>query len=165
MKRFWKHRTNAGRVVYDRRKNPFTWRDILRIIRKAPNWWYRHLDRDPFPWFLLVLIHVVQLIRDLAISPFDFPRDPPPGGEALTNCLDIVDAFLRDWYSIYLEVDPTWEQFGGGDFGGGGATRPVPECPHTRPVGASQFDIGPCGVSWLVMPFQGHCCSDETEEG
>lgn len=31
---FWKKKTNKGRVVYDRPKNSFTYRDALRIIRK-----------------------------------------------------------------------------------------------------------------------------------
>lgn len=34
--RYWLYKTNRGRVVYDRKKHPFSWRDAARITRQIP---------------------------------------------------------------------------------------------------------------------------------
>jgi hypothetical protein len=35
--KFWLHRTNVGRIVYETTKHPFTWRSIYRICKTNPD--------------------------------------------------------------------------------------------------------------------------------
>jgi hypothetical protein len=49
---YWAHRTKTGRVVYDRPKNNFTWRDVHRIVSQmeTPHFESRNFLRDF--WFM-----------------------------------------------------------------------------------------------------------------
>lgn len=90
---WWAARTKTGRVVYDRPKQPFTWKDVDRITKRL-QW-----DRYQWPAWLVLF----RLLANVQVDP-------------------------KVWTSIRKQVpegvQAEYEAFGGGGFGGAGATRP-----------------------------------------
>jgi hypothetical protein len=64
----WKHRTNKGRVVYERKKKAFRWRDVSRIAGKleSPTIWDDGFLKEY--WFLLQA--AAACLEAIASSPF-----------------------------------------------------------------------------------------------
>lgn len=124
---WWKHRTKTGRVVYEREKHPFTWRDVLRIINQleAPE-----KDEKEYQNFLWAVILILEMWA---------PESPNPA-ETSQNCLEVAIS----------TATTAFPGFGGGGFGGGGSSGDF----ATRRPGESPFAFGPCGKRWIVMPIQ-----------
>ena len=138
---WWKHRTKTGRVIYDRKKHPFSWRDVLRILYQVP------MDDDQWRrWWLLVLINLLKRY-DRWILDVHKER------------LQLLLAVILDDYEAHDDL--SWGTRASG-FGGAGATREIPEAEleeaakpgATRAYGESPFRLGPCGVPWFLMPIQ-----------
>lgn len=127
---WWTHRTKTGRVVYERPKHLFKWRDTVRItdpLQVPP------IDDIEFRWFLGLLLEALE-------KGLEAPETPK---SELAAARDAVLGLFSRW-------ETEFEQFSGGQFGGGGASRAF----SRRPVNASPFDLGPCGVPWILQPFQ-----------
>jgi len=118
---WWKHKTKTARLVYDRPRSPFKWRDLVRISPRID------LDFEIDSWFLILVIDLLQRFREKATYGLD---------EAVALQSILMGA---------VPSDEEFTGFGGGEFGGGGATRRYDE---------SVFERGPCGYMWLVMPIQ-----------
>lgn len=87
--------TRTGRVVYNRKKNPFTLKDVLRIIRSMDEHDVLEEDCDTI-WYIL----------EEGIRLWNW------SGCSSTSTLSIEREAVEDFGG-----------FGGGEFGGGGASR------------------------------------------
>jgi len=98
-------KTVRGRVVYHRKKHEFSYRDVLRLIKR--------LNKHPIGvenlWKLLVEIEVLN-----GIAQFDSDQ-AAECRDRLVQDLQTTGKRERDFYPDFS---------GGGEFGGGGATRP-----------------------------------------
>lgn len=63
----WAHRTNRGRVLYDRRPHPFSRRDVNRIARKFVQTTERPDELQDWLFQLIVLL-VEQVAKRLGIG-------------------------------------------------------------------------------------------------
>lgn len=135
-------------MVYDRAPTKFKWCDARRIARSLPS-------PDPFSTEMGCFLHSVDMLLEhlpdeILAENVDFGPDFAISGLQARQTLEIAIAQAWD----------DFPGFAGGEFGGGGASREVPSVPNTggtsRP-GGNPFEIGPCGVPYLVMPLQAHC--------
>lgn len=114
----WKHKTNMGRVVYDRPPTLFRWNDAARITRAIP---CRTLLDDVFQVFSCIATARAAL-RCLVDAP------DVVWGEFFLSA-DSAESFdsLRDSIAnLVARVDAQPENFpgfSGGSFGGAGASR------------------------------------------
>lgn len=110
---FWKHRTNRGRVVYDRKPRGFTCADYVRISQKMA----KKALAEPF------FAEKEALLDCLAMGAVDvlwtFLLD-----ESLED--ELVDRIHNRIYTLIEFAQGKWPGFGGGEFGGAGVTRRIP---------------------------------------
>lgn len=113
---WWKHCTKTGRVVYDRPRNPITWCAVRRIARAVVD-----------PWTLLqtwcrasaAKLIVRELLAGESMGRFELyeeyvgPVDGDLAGRWLIRALE-------QWR---LDFEEKFPGFGGGEFGGAGASR------------------------------------------
>lgn len=143
--------TRKGRVVYDRKKHPFTWCDARRILRsldepekinKQMGCFLETVDRS--------LDFLPPEIREKTVETADF------GPISADFAIFVLETAIAEAWSEF-------DGFGGGDFGGGGASREFGDDTELPPEGergretGNPFEIGPCGVPFIIQPFQGHC--------
>lgn len=106
----WKHRTNKGRVVYDRKLNLFECRDVERITRRVG--------------------------CSVLYIPFDL----------WTNYVEFFEYHTSRWIDAQ-ERDDIYIEFGGGSFGGGGASRDFGE---PSEEGDSEESFGEHGIFSII---------------
>jgi len=149
----WGTVTRKGRVVYDRPKNPFRWCDARRIVRAlggAPEF------GSQFVCFIETVTRAVGFL--------------PP--EIMSKTVEIAppEQFSGEFARILLQAviaqaSEDFDGFGGGEFGGGGASRDFGDETPSSPVryvpGMNPFALGPCGYPWIVMPIQAQCVDQE----
>lgn len=98
-------RTWKGRVVYNRKPHQFSHRDLLRINERLEEPWYN----DDRAWWVAYHMRVILKMTEL------WDNQAYKAKEILYNQ-------LREELRFYGGA--AWEEFGGGSFGGAGATRP-----------------------------------------
>lgn len=145
--------TRKGRVVYDRKPTPFKWCDVARIISAIP-------PADPDKQ-IVCFLRAVDALLDLLPN------------EILEKPLEIAppDTISADFGRFLIEtaIAQAWDDFDGfgqGSFGGGGASRSfdTPPSERGRSTG-NDFEIGPCGVPFFLMPLQTQCLDLDSQEG
>lgn len=144
--------TRKGRVVYDRKPHTFRWCDARRIVRSLDSSPGRDDVRQ-----LLCFLELVDRVLDflpLEIASKTIEIEPPEQFSAEFGRFLIETAIAE----AFTEFDG----FSGGNFGGGGATRDVSSGESSSaPTNINQttnpFEIGPCGVPFIVQPIQDHC--------
>jgi len=99
--------TFEGRVVYDRKTKNFSIRDVCRILKKAGSEAVensteeKHLDA-----YICVVKESVEMISLISNKAPDFK-----------------EMFYGYVQKLFVEYEALWNEFGGGEFGGGGASR------------------------------------------
>lgn len=99
--RYWNHKTNRGRVVYDRKPHVFKWRDARRITWQIPA---PDLFGDPrdignlFVTFSNVTAKIAEMGADLFLDALQLyleAAELAPGLSAIIDIVQILLAFLR----------------------------------------------------------------------
>lgn len=103
-------KTKDGRVVYDRRKHPFNEKDLLRILKKVNSLQGSPVLRGDCIFQAEYARAALWLVWTVA----DAARD--------SGCYDVQLGLQRGLRDILTALS-TIRNFGGGDFGGAGASR------------------------------------------
>mgnify|MGYP006291157031 CR=1 FL=1 len=143
---WWTHCTKTGRVVYDRAVHKFAWCDAHRIVKKLPD----PIEQErSMGCFLGVLIEILA----------EIDRNPAFLGKAESD--DPDEPNFRDAANLLRgkidELDAEFPGFGGGEFGGAGASREFGDSGVYGPDADRPEDAPP---PWL-LPFY---IPEETEE-
>lgn len=106
---YWKSKTNVGRVVYERPKHLFTMCDALRIVKKITPTFSQVYTEKQLICAMQALTRIMVAIQSIGGDAFELLRSENPEIEENAK-------------SMFGQLS-AFSGFGGGEFGGAGATR------------------------------------------